>query len=234
MPPEFGAEDFARLTGAMPEQVAAVERYRVMLADWNQRMNLVGPSALASFWLRHAYDSAQLLDIASFSPPSRRALEPSSGPSDHLLPEGEETTPLVWADLGTGPGLPGVILAILLKGRPGARVHLVESLQKRCRFLQAVADELDLPTVIHNGRAESTGLSGIDIVTARACAPMDKLLGYAQPTLKGKARGLFLKGKDAEAEVAEAAKRWKFDAALIPSRSDPSGRIVSITRLARV
>ena len=222
MPPEFGPEDFARLTGATPEQVAAVERYRVMLADWNQRMNLVGPSALASFWPRHAYDSAQLLEVAAHPPPGEK--EGGASPSP----------PLVWADLGTGPGLPGVVLAILLKGRPGARVHLVESLRKRCRFLQAVADELDLPAVIHNGRAESTGLSGIDIVTARACAPMDKLLGYAQPTLQGKARGLFLKGKDAEAEVAEAAKRWKFDVALIPSRSDPTGRIVSITRLARV
>jgi 16S rRNA (guanine527-N7)-methyltransferase len=204
----FGADDFARETGAWPERVADVERYRTLLEAWNGRMNLVGPSAMAAFWLRHAYDSAQLLPLA---------------------PEAK-----VWADLGAGAGFPGIVLAILLKGREGAQVHLVESLTKRCRFLQAVVDELSLPAVIHNARAESTGLSSIDVVTARACAPMDKLLGYAHPTLRGKVRGLFLKGKDAEAEVAEATRRWRFDVAMIPSKSDPSGRIVSITRLARV
>lgn len=204
----FGPDEFAQATGAWPERVAAVDRYRALLEEWNDRMNLVGPSAMAAFWRRHAYDSAQLLPLA---------------------PDAK-----VWADLGTGAGFPGIILAILLKGREGARVHLVESLAKRCRFLQTVVDELALPAVIHNARAESTGLSGIEIVTARACAPMDKLLGYAHPTLRGKARGLFLKGKDAEAEMAEAAKRWRFDMAMIPSKSDPSGRIVSITRLARV
>jgi 16S rRNA (guanine527-N7)-methyltransferase len=212
----FGRDDFARETGACPEQVEAVERYRALLEEWNGRMNLVGPSAMATFWLRHAYDSAQLLEVASAAPPARRQV------------------PVVWADIGAGAGFPGVVLAILLKGWHGAQVHLIESLAKRCRFLETVVDELGLPAQVHNARAETLRLTGIDVVTARACAPMDKLLGYAQPILRGKARGLFLKGRDAEAEVAEASKRWRFEAAMIPSKSDPSGRIVSITRLARV
>jgi 16S rRNA (guanine527-N7)-methyltransferase len=235
----FGPEDFARATGATPAQVADVERYRALLETWNDRMNLVGPSALAAFWLRHAYDSAQLLEIASAPPPagelSAKLTEGAvQGGARSAGGGGEGRVPLVWADLGAGAGFPGIILAILLKGREGAQAHLVESLTKRCRFLQAVVDELSLPAVIHNARAESTRLSGIEVVTARACAPMDTLLGYAQPILRGKVRGLFLKGKDAEAEVAEASRGWRFDVAMIPSKSDPSGRIVSVTRLARV
>jgi 16S rRNA (guanine527-N7)-methyltransferase len=206
-PTEFDAEAFASATGVSRETLSQLERYRALLEDWNQRMNLVGPSALATFWLRHAYDSAQLLEAR---------------------PEAK-----VWADIGAGAGFPGLVLAILLKGRPGARVHLIESLTKRCKFLQAVADELGLPAEVHNARAESLRLTGIDIVTARACAPLDKLLGYALPVMKAGARGLFLKGRDVESELSAARQQWKFDAVLIPSKSDPSGRIVSIERATR-
>jgi 16S rRNA (guanine527-N7)-methyltransferase len=211
---KFDAEAFAQATDVSRETLTEVGRYRALLEDWSGRMNLVGPSALESFWLRHAYDSAQLLQAA----PS-----PGDGP----------TPPLVWADIGAGAGFPGIILALLLKGRPGARVHLIESLTKRCRFLQAAVDALELPAQVHNARAESVKLTGIDIVTARACAPMDKLLEYAQPLMKAGARGLFLKGRDVESELSVARQKWKFDAVLIPSRSDPSGRIVSIERATR-
>jgi len=208
LPEPFDAAAFQRLTDATPAQMTDLERYRALLAEWNEVMNLVGPSALDQFWLRHAYDSAQLLDL--------------------------ETDAVAWADIGAGAGFPGVILAILLKGRPGAQVHLIESLAKRCRFLQAVADALDLPVEVHNARAESLRLTGIDVVTARACAPLDKLLGYAVPFLRSGARGLFLKGRDVEAEVAAASQAWRFEASMIQSKSDPSGRIVSVGRLARV
>ena len=203
----FEAGDFQRVTGATAARMADRERYRELLETWNQRINLVGPSAMASFWLRHAYDSAQLL-----------ALAPDS---------------LVWADLGTGAGLPGVVLAILLKDRAGAHVHLVESLTKRCLFLQEVVTALELPATVHRSRAESLPLTGIDVVTARACAPMARLLGYAHPILRGKVRGLFLKGRDVESEIAEARRGWRFDLELIPSQSDPSGRIVSVKGLVR-
>ena len=151
-----------------------LETFRAMLADWNGRMNLVGPSALDDFWLRHAFDSAQLLDLAP------RALR--------------------WVDLGPGAGFPGVVLAILLKGRPGAVVHLVESMTKRCRFLEAVVAALDLPAEIHNARAEDLAIA-CDVVVARACAPLVRLFGYARPYLKRGAVGLFLKGQDVAAEL---------------------------------
>ena len=211
MPPEaysvFDAAAFQKEISATPAQMSDLEQSRVLLEIWTEKINLVGPSAMAAFWLRHAYDSAQLLEVAPGA--------------------------LTWADLGTGAGLPGVVLAILLKGTPGAHIHLVESLQKRCKFLEAVVVALELPATVHRSRAESLRLTGIDVVTARACAPMARLLEYARPVLRGGVRGLFLKGRDVEAEIVEARRTWRFEVELIPSKSDPSGRIVSVRGLAR-
>ena len=125
------------------------------------------------------------------------------------------------------------MLASLLKGRAGGHVWLIDSLGKRCRFLQSVVDELALPATVVNGRAEEQELK-VEVVTARAVAPMDKLLGYAQPYLQRGAQGLFLKGEKAEAELIEARKVWQFDSDLSISRSDPRGRIVSVRSLRRV
>ena len=180
-----------------------IERFRAMLQDWSERINLVGPSALPTFWLRHAYDSAQVLHV--------------------------EQSARRWADVGAGAGFPGMILAILLKGQVGARVELIESLAKRIRFLEAVAAELDLPVHIHHGRAESlVAPDDIEVVTARACAPLDKLLGFTRPFFKIGARGVFLKGRTVESELTEARRSWTFRADIIPSRSDPMGRILRV------
>ncbi|WP_346764291.1 16S rRNA (guanine(527)-N(7))-methyltransferase RsmG [Caulobacter sp. SLTY] len=186
--------------------MADLVRYREMLEDWNGRMNLVGPSAMAVFWSRHALDSAQLIRLAPDA--------------------------LTWADLGTGAGLPGLVLAILLKNREGAQVHLVESLAKRCRFLSEVVGELELPATVHNMRAEE-GKIAVQMVTARAVAALPKLLGFAEPYLKRGARGLFLKGQAAESELAEARQGWRLDADLVHSLSDPDGRIVDIRSAKR-
>ena len=160
-----------------------------------------------AFWGRHAFDSAQLLPLA----PEART----------------------WADLGAGAGFPGVVLAILMKGREGARVHLVDSMAKRCRFLAEVVESLALPAEVHNARAESLSLT-VDIVAARACAPLPRLLEFAWPYLRNGATGLFLKGQDVEAELAQATISWGFKAELLPSLSDPSGRIVRVKGLRRV
>ena len=127
----------------------------------------------------------------------------------------------------------GVVLAILLKERPGAHVWLIDSLGKRCRFLQTIVDTLDLPATVVNGRAEEQAIT-VDVVTARAVAAMEKLLGYAQPYFQRGAKGLFLKGEKAEAELKEARRVWQFEAELTVSRSDPRGRIVSLGGLRRV
>jgi 16S rRNA (guanine527-N7)-methyltransferase len=201
------AAAFQRLTGCSDAQLADLTRFQALLAEWNEVMNLVGPATIAPYWNRHAWDSAQLLQLA----PDART----------------------WADLGAGAGLPGVVLAILLKDTPGAKVHLVESMAKRCRFLRVAAEELALPVEIHNARAEDLDLK-VDVVTARACAPMVRLLGYAQPYLKRGAVAWFLKGQDVASELAEAATYWKFESDLRPSLSDPRGQIVQVKGLKSV
>ncbi len=200
------AASFAVASGATPPQLADLERFRELLADWNERMNLVGPATLEVFWSRHAWDSAQLLLLAPDA--------------------------LTWADLGAGAGLPGVVLAILGKGRPGFHVDLVESMSKRCKFLSEAVSALDLPATVRHDRAENLDLS-VDIVTARACAPLSRLLGYARPYLRRGATGLFLKGQDVVADMHEATIYWDYDAEVIPSLSDPRGRIVRVRRLGR-
>ena len=164
-------------------------------------MNLVGPATLTDFWSRHAWDSAQLLRLA---------------------PEA-----LTWVDLGAGAGLPGVVLAILGQGRTGFHVDLVESMAKRCRFLLEVVRGLNLPATVRHDRAENLDLD-VDIVTARACAPLPRLFGYARPYLKGRTVGLFLKGQDVVSELDEATRYWEFEADIVPSLSNEGGRIVRV------
>jgi 16S rRNA (guanine527-N7)-methyltransferase len=201
------AAGFQTLRAATPAQMADLETLIERLTAANAVMNLVGPDTIPDVWNRHILDSAQLLDLA-----------PEAG---------------TWADLGAGAGFPGLVLAILLKDRADSHVWLIDSLGKRCRFLQEVVDALSLRATVVNGRAEEQRIR-VDIVTARALAPMDRLLGYAQPYLQRGAQGLFLKGEKAEAELIEARKVWQFDSSLSVSRSDPRGRIVSVRSLRRV
>ncbi|HYG26711.1 MAG TPA: 16S rRNA (guanine(527)-N(7))-methyltransferase RsmG [Caulobacteraceae bacterium] len=205
-PPE-DARALQAAFGASDAQLADLEAFRALLGEWNEKMNLVGPSAMASFWPRHVWDSAQLLLV--------------------------EPRAKTWADLGAGAGFPGIVLAILLKETPGAHVHLIESLAKRCRFLDAVVGTLNLPATVHNARAEALSLKA-DVVTARAVAPLVRLLGYAQPYLKRGATGLFLKGQDVASELTEATRCWKFEHDLSPSRSSAEGQIVRVRGLVRV
>ena len=195
------ATEFQALTGASDAAIADLDRYRLMLEEGNAVMNLVGPASLPDFWNRHALDSAQLLPLA----PEART----------------------WADLGAGAGLPGVILAILLKETPGAKIWLIDSQTKRTRFLEQVVSALSLPAQVVNARAETLSIQA-DVVTARACAPLDKLLDFAKPYRAKGAEGLFLKGEKAEEEILEAKRRHRFEADVLPSKSDPRGRILRI------
>ncbi|HEY5071660.1 MAG TPA: 16S rRNA (guanine(527)-N(7))-methyltransferase RsmG [Caulobacteraceae bacterium] len=192
--------------GVFGESARALERFGRLLAHANASMNLVGAASLDEFWTRHVLDCAQLLRLA----PQART----------------------WADLGSGAGLPGLVLAILLKERPEVRVHLVESAAKRCRFLDQVVAELGLPAEIHHRRAEGMALR-VEVVTARACAPLDRLLGFAGGFLREGARGLFLKGAGVQAEISQARKRWRFDCETFESLSDPRGRVLSVTGVCR-
>ena len=200
----LGADGFQALFGATDEQVADLDRYRQMLTQGNAVMNLVGPASLPDFWRRHTLDSAQLLPV---------------------IPEA-----LLWADLGSGAGLPGIVLATLLKGRANARVYLVESTAKRCRFLREVVGALGLPAEVIHARAEVVDLK-VEVVTARACAPLVRLLEFSRPYLGRGAIALFLKGQEVVSELTEATRYWKFEQELYPSQSDERGRIVKVSGL---
>jgi 16S rRNA (guanine527-N7)-methyltransferase len=211
----YGPEEFQRdLTFHVPrETIERLEAHRRLLADWSRRMNLVGPNELEAFWQRHALDSAQLVALA---PQAKR-----------------------WADLGSGAGFPGLIVAAFLADQPGTAVHLVESTGKKAAFLRAVAEDASLPVTVFNQRIEDFGASEgpYDVVTARALAPLNRLIPYAKPILDRGATGLFHKGADLDAELAAAkdvlggALGSRFRADVLESLSDPRGRIVRVTRV---
>jgi 16S rRNA (guanine527-N7)-methyltransferase len=191
------------------ETIERLETHRRLLAEWSERMNLVGPRELDLFWSRHALDSAQLLRLA---PEAKR-----------------------WVDLGAGAGFPGLVVAAFLAGQEGASVHLVESTGKKAQFLQAVVDAADLPAKVFNCRIEAFGAGEgpYDVVTARALAPLNRLMGYAKPILDRGAQGLFHKGADLDAELAAARNVLNggaYQADVLESLSDPRGRIVRVTR----
>ncbi|MEZ6022737.1 MAG: 16S rRNA (guanine(527)-N(7))-methyltransferase RsmG [Hyphomonadaceae bacterium] len=207
----YGPDEFQRDLGlSVPrETIQRLETYRRLLAEWSERMNLVGPKELDLFWSRHVLDSAQLLKFAS---------------------EGNR-----WVDLGSGAGFPGLVAAAFLAERPGASVHLVESIGKKAKFLAAVAEEAGLPAKVFNQRIEDfgAGRGPYDVVAARALAPLPRLILYAKPILDRGAIGLFHKGADLDAELTAAKdvlNGGAYRADVLESLSDPRGRIVRITK----
>lgn len=204
---QFGPEEFAAETGVSRETLARLKTYVGMLEDWNARHNLVSAGSLADVWRRHVWDSAQL---AKYVPADARTL----------------------ADLGSGAGFPGLVLAELLRDR--VRVTLFESIAKKCAFLQAVSDRLELNSRIENSRMEAAPTESFDVITARACAPLDKLLGYAQHFAGSNTVCLLLKGQNVGSELTEARKHWKMSLQQHPSLTDPSGSLLEIRELAHV
>lgn len=186
-----------------------LKQFETAFRRWSSRINLSAPSTLQHFWSRHVLDSAQLLRLAA---PSNK-----------------------WVDLGSGGGFPGAVLAVLLKEYEGAGIVLVESNRKKAAFLQSVLGALKTPSRILPTRIEDAySLAGdADIVTARALAPLPLLLELAEPWLARGARGLFHKGRDFRAELANCGDGWKFD--LVEHRSfvDDQSVILEISGLER-
>jgi 16S rRNA (guanine527-N7)-methyltransferase len=205
------AADRARalaLTPVSRETAERLDRYVALLLAWQQRINLIGRSTEAFLWTRHIADSLQLVPLA----PQAR----------------------IWVDLGSGAGFPGLMVACALAQVPGARVHLVESNRKKAAFLQEVVRTLGAPAEVHAVRIVDfvdKPPQAIDVVTARALAPLAELLPAAYPLLTTGALGLFPKGQDVDVELTEAARCWSIAADLVPSRTDPHGRIVCVKRL---
>jgi 16S rRNA (guanine527-N7)-methyltransferase len=201
----YGPDHLQRELGLTDSQRARIQIHRDVLADWSQRMNLIGPKELDLYWRRHALDSAQLLALA---PGARR-----------------------WIDLGAGAGFPGLILAALLAEEADAEITLVESIGKKAAFLRAASEAMGVPAKVLHGRAEEVipRSARFDVVTARAFAPLSRMANHFKPLLDRGAEGLFLKGADLDAELdAAAAEGWTLDTETHPSLSDPRGRILRV------
>lgn len=174
--------------------------YVALVEKWQRRVNLVSASTLPDIWSRHIWDSAQLAS---------------------LVPEGTRRI----LDVGSGAGFPGLVLAALCD----AECHLVESDQKKAIFLQTVVRECGIPAVIHTARIESLPSLGAEIVTARALAPMDRLLDLLAVQLSAGTRCLFLKGAQAEQELATLGTRPDLSWELTPSLTNPDAFVVDLT-----
>jgi 16S rRNA (guanine527-N7)-methyltransferase len=198
------------LTPVSRETEARLDRYLELLVEWQAKTNLVAPSTLPTLWTRHVADSLQLLSLA----PSAK----------------------VWADLGSGGGFPGVVLACALAETPGAKVHLIERNAKKAAFLREAIRVTGAHGIVHladiGDIVDRIG-SRVDCVTARALAPLHQLVGYAEPFVRQGAKALFLKGQDVEAELTEATKYWNIEPRLHSSRTGGHGWIVELDRIER-
>ena len=207
MTPPLSFEALCQALDVSRETEARLALYGEKLLTWNRAINLVSKGTLDDLWRRHFLDSGQLLDHFGPEPVGRGR---------------------VLVDLGSGAGFPGLVLAILGAGR----VHLVEADQRKASFLREVVRLTEAPATIHACRIESLAPFQADIVTARACAPLTKLLAYAAPFCRAgdasSGRCFFLKGEKAEEELTAAQKQWKMTVEGFPSRSDERGVILSI------
>ena len=180
-----------------------------LLEKWQRTINLVAPNSLPKLWTRHIADSLQLVPLA-----------------------GE--TVRRWVDLGSGGGFPGLVVAAVLAERPDADVTLIESDSRKAAFLREAARIAELPATILPARIEQVAskiAQWVEIVSARALAPLPKLLELAFPFLENGARGLFLKGQDVDSELTDSSKSWRIDASIIESLTDPGGRILVVDRV---
>ncbi|MCP1336508.1 16S rRNA (guanine(527)-N(7))-methyltransferase RsmG [Futiania mangrovi] len=191
------------------ETAEALDILVAALQKWQRAINLVSPSTLPHVWSRHVADSLQ---VAEAVPLGARII----------------------IDLGSGGGFPGLVIAAVLKGKPDSHVHLVESDQRKCAFLRQVVRRADLPATVHSTRIETADLPPPDVITARALAPLPKLLALAVPHGGPATLYLFPKGQDVEVELTEAAKCWTLSVDAIPSRTDPDGVILKLKDVARV
>ena len=190
----------------------SVERLEVLVAvtqTWQARINLIAPSTLPDIWTRHILDSAQLLPLI-------------------------HRNTLAIADLGSGGGFPSLVLAAI---QP-APVHMFESNAKKAAFLAEALRQMGVKAFVHTERLEQRkpvkGLPTVQLITARAFAPLGELLGYAEPFFARGATGLFHKGQDVDAELTEAAKSWNITVQKHSSLTDSQAVILEVKEIAHV
>lgn len=211
------SDAFASTFKVSRETLRRLNLYESALRLWQPKINLIANATLDTVWQRHFADSAQLLA---------------------LVPAGAKSV----VDLGSGAGFPGLVLAILLAGAAedagqglSPRVTLVESDGRKCAFLREVARQTGTAVDILSTRIENpetqAKLGKADVITARALAPVDRLLGLAAPLFGDETVGLFLKGRGVSAEIEAARALWAFDVALVGSLTADDANIVVIRKL---
>lgn len=206
------AESFFAVTHVSRETMARLTDYESSLQKWQKAINLVAKSTLETAWSRHFLDSYQLATLV---------------PEDARL----------CVDLGSGGGFPGLVLAILFADRPGFQMHLVESDQRKGAFLREVARKTGAPATVHTARIEKVGASGVlgtaDLVSARACAPLDRLFDWSEPFFGPGTVGLFPKGTNVQGELTDAQKSWTFTYEKLPSLVQADSTILKVEDLSR-
>ena len=198
------AKDFARETGASLETMKRLDRFVALLEKWQSVKNLVGKSTLPDVWHRHMLDSAQLAPLVA------------------KIPGGI-------ADIGSGAGFPGLVLAIMT----GRHVHLIESDAGKCAFMAEAARATDAPVTILNRRIESVTDIKFAVVTARAVAQLSELIGLAAAVLELGGSCFFFKGQRVSDELTKALKRWNMIVTRIPSVTDKDAAILKLEMIAR-
>ena len=192
------------------ETLERLTEYAALLKKWNPAINLVAPSTLSDIWTRHFLDSAQ---IWQYLPPNAENL----------------------ADLGSGAGFPGLIIASIAKeDRPDLQVTCVESDARKGAFLQTVIRELGLNARVITDRIETTPPLNSDVVTARALASLSDLLAHADRHLTPNGQAVFLKGITAQQEIKDARMKWAFDIKVHPSKTSSEGQILVLKGIERV
>lgn len=177
--------------------------YAALLKKWNERINLVSPKDIDNLWKRHILDSLQLVPLI----------------------KGHKQ----FVDMGSGGGFPGIVVGIAAD-IPGV---LIESDQRKSAFLREAARITGAKITVLPCRLDQAEVAPAPVVTARALAPLDKLLEWARPLLEPDGIGLFLKGRQAEQEIEDAARTWRFDVRSWPSKTSPDGVILEVSNFNR-
>ena len=212
MSADAGAQEVCARFGLDEAVCARLRAYVEALEKWNAHINLVAPSTLPQAWVRHVADGLQLLPLLR-----------NAGVQQVI-------------DLGSGGGVPGLVLAL---ADPGLDVHLVESTARKCAFLRQVAQQCGIDVKIHQQRIETLDADALGIgpdtaVTARALAPLPRLLALAAPMLEKGARAFLLKGRQAAEELQEARREgWRFDSQMKSSVTDTEGKVLILQEVGR-
>ena len=191
------------------ETLARLEKYAALLRKWNKAINLVSASTIEQIWNRHIVDSAQIFQLA----PKHAKL---------------------WVDMGSGAGFPGLVVACMAREeRSDLKVVCIESDQRKSEFLRTIVRELDLKAEVIANRIEKVPPLAADVVSARALAPVPRLLDLAQRHLAPEGTAIFPKGAGYRKELDDAAAKWTFDIEIEPSITDGNGVILTFGGIRR-